>query len=135
MSKIHGLIFSSRVDSMQRSSGAHRIATYLRQHDCDIEVVDFTPHLPLDKLHQCFYKGDIANTIIKYSDQKNGFLKKSDFEDFSAFFEKPVSKTFGNYTIYKTDTWGQGVTSLMMMAMSGPVHLVQPVIWNEALEL
>ena len=72
----------------------------------------------LDRLHQCFYKGDIADTIIKHSDQKNGFLKKSDFEDFSSFFEKPVSKTFGDYTIYKTDTWGQGVTSLMMMAMA-----------------
>jgi len=72
----------------------------------------------LDKLHQCFYKGDIADTIIKHSDQRNGFFIKSDFENFSAFFEKPVSKTFGDYTIYKTDTWGQGVTSLMMMAMA-----------------
>ncbi|MDC0861725.1 gamma-glutamyltransferase [Alphaproteobacteria bacterium] len=72
----------------------------------------------LEKLHQCFYKGDIANTIIKYSDQKDGFLKKNDFENFSSYFEKPISKTYGEHTIYKTDTWGQGVTSLMMLAMS-----------------
>ena len=71
-----------------------------------------------DKLHDCFYKGDVANTIIKHSKEKNGFLEKSDFENFSSYFEKPVSKKFGNHTIYKTDTWGQGVTSLMIMAMA-----------------
>jgi len=71
-----------------------------------------------DKLHDCFYKGDIADTIIKHSKNKNGFLEKNDFEIFSSYFEKPVSKIFGSHTIYKTDTWGQGVTSLMIMAMA-----------------
>lgn len=64
MSKTHGLIFSSRVNPIQRSSGAHRIATYLRQHDCDIEVVDFTPHLPLDKLHQFIRQSITKDTLF-----------------------------------------------------------------------
>lgn len=70
------------------------------------------------KLHDCFYKGDIANTILNHSKKLNGFFDKKDFDNFQTYFEKPVSKKFGDYTIYKTDTWGQGPTSLMLMSMA-----------------
>jgi len=61
--KTHGIIFSSRVGPWQRSSGAHRIATFLRQHGCDIEVVDFTPHLPREELQQ-FIKQSITKDTV-----------------------------------------------------------------------
>jgi radical SAM superfamily enzyme YgiQ (UPF0313 family) len=63
MAKYHGLIFSSRSAPTDRSSGAHRIATFLRQHDLDIEVVDFTPHWPLDELKQ-FVKQNVTSDTL-----------------------------------------------------------------------
>lgn len=48
----HAIIFSSRTNKWERSSGAHRIATYLRQHGMDVEVVDFTPYWRLDYLKE-----------------------------------------------------------------------------------
>lgn len=38
----HALIFSVRCENYERGAGAHRIATFLRRHDWDIEVVDFS---------------------------------------------------------------------------------------------
>mgnify|MGYP001000610136 CR=1 FL=1 len=40
-----------------------------------------------DKLHDAFYKGDIANTIIKHSDERNGLLAKQDFDNFDIKFD------------------------------------------------
>jgi radical SAM superfamily enzyme YgiQ (UPF0313 family) len=48
----HALIFSSRAYPHQRSSGAHRIATFLRSHGWDVEVIDFAAHWPLDSLKE-----------------------------------------------------------------------------------
>ena len=70
-----------------------------------------------NKLHDAFYKGDIAQTIIKHSNRRNGLLQRQDFDNYSATFEKTVFENFGDYQIHKTDIWGQGLTSLMMMKL------------------
>ena len=49
----HGLILGGmRGGSTGRATGAHRIATVLRQHDWDIEVLDFICSWPQDNLKQ-----------------------------------------------------------------------------------
>ncbi len=54
MSKGHGLIIGGRTQlngpGVLRSFGAHRIATYLRQHDYDVEVLDFAFGWTLEEL-------------------------------------------------------------------------------------
>ena len=70
-----------------------------------------------NKLHDAFYKGDIAQTIIKHSNQRNGLLQRQDFDNYSATFEKTIFENFGDYQIHKTDIWGQGLSSLMMMKL------------------
>jgi radical SAM superfamily enzyme YgiQ (UPF0313 family) len=59
----HGLIFSSRLHAWERSSGAHRIATYLRQHEMDIEVVDFAAHWELELLKE-FTRKSVKSTTL-----------------------------------------------------------------------
>lgn len=76
-----------------------------------------------DKLHDAFYKGDIANTIIKHSDDRNGLLSKQDFDNFDIKFEKTISEKFGDYEIHKTNIWGQGLTTLSMMKLSNKMKI------------
>ena len=46
----HALMFSVRGIPYWRNPGAHRIATYLREQDWDVEVCDFTAYWPLHLL-------------------------------------------------------------------------------------
>lgn len=62
--KLHALIFSSRRYPWERSSGAHRIATYLRKHEVDVEVVDFAAHWPLEQLKEFTKKSVTSKTIF-----------------------------------------------------------------------
>ena len=71
----------------------------------------------LNKLHDAFYKGDVANSILKYSQKNEGLLSKEDFENFNVKFEKTISEKYGDYQVHKTNFWGQGLTSLMMLKM------------------
>ncbi|NDA62281.1 MAG: hypothetical protein EBX50_09580 [Chitinophagia bacterium] len=50
--KFHALLFGVRLIPFHRSSGTHRIATFLRSHDWDIEVCDFTSAWPLESLKE-----------------------------------------------------------------------------------
>ena len=57
--KNHGLVFQVYVDiqgyadyTPRRLPGGHRIATWLRQHDWDIEVLDFATEFTLDELKE-----------------------------------------------------------------------------------
>lgn len=49
-----GIIFSVGTDMFSRTSGAHRIATELRTHNWDIEVVDFVLYWELEELKNFF---------------------------------------------------------------------------------
>jgi hypothetical protein len=59
----HALIFSCRTNPWERSNGAHRIATYLRQHGMDVEVVDFAAHWQLNQLQE-FTRKSVTNKTI-----------------------------------------------------------------------
>ena len=76
-----------------------------------------------DKLHDAFYKGDIANTIIKHSNERNGLLAKQDFDNFDIKFEKTISEKFGDYEVHKTNIWGQGLTTLSMMKLANKMKV------------
>jgi radical SAM superfamily enzyme YgiQ (UPF0313 family) len=48
----HGLMFSYRKDRGHRGTGAHRIATFLREQNWDIEVLDFCCDFTLEELQE-----------------------------------------------------------------------------------
>ncbi len=62
-----------------------------------------------------FYKGPIAESIVAYSDSKDGFLTMKDFEDHTSTWVEPISTDYKNYTLYELPPNGQGIAALEMI--------------------
>jgi gamma-glutamyltranspeptidase / glutathione hydrolase len=62
-----------------------------------------------------FYKGSIAKAIIKYSDEKDGFLSMKDFEDHTSTWVEPIYADYKNYRLYELPPNGQGIAALEML--------------------
>ena len=76
-----------------------------------------------DKLHDAFYKGDIAEIISKHSKKRDGLLQREDLSNFDISFENTISEKFGDHEIHKTNIWGQGLTTLSMMKLSSKLKI------------
>jgi len=99
----HALIFSSRANSWERSSGAHRVATHLRNNGMDVEVVDFTPFWELELLKEFTRKSVTPKTL---------------FFGFSIFF------SFWNQTMTDFTAWLK-ITYPHIKTIAGGQHLLQ----------
>jgi gamma-glutamyltranspeptidase/glutathione hydrolase len=64
-----------------------------------------------------FYRGDIAEEIVKYSKERDGLLDISDFENFQTKIEEPVRLEFGEALIFKCGFWSQGPAMLQALAI------------------
>jgi gamma-glutamyltranspeptidase/glutathione hydrolase len=62
-----------------------------------------------------FYKGEIAKTIVQFSDKHDGMLMPSDFADFDAQWVEPVSTNYRGYDVYELGAQTQGITALEML--------------------
>ncbi len=62
-----------------------------------------------------FYRGSIAESIVAYSDSKDGFLTMKDFEDHTSTWVEPISTDYKNYTLYELPPNGQGIAALEMI--------------------
>ena len=102
------------VGTLQNNKSFSNLLDYLSNYE---KKLSSSRKNNFNKLHDAFYKGDIANTIIKHSNNRNGLLTKDDLGNYDVGFEKTVFEKFGDYSIHKTDIWGQGLTSLMMMKL------------------
>lgn len=60
----HSLIFSSCSEESQRGTGAHRIATILRDNGWDVEVIDFAAYWPLECLKELVKSRVTSSTIF-----------------------------------------------------------------------
>ncbi|HXX34624.1 MAG TPA: gamma-glutamyltransferase, partial [Thermodesulfobacteriota bacterium] len=64
---------------------------------------------------ETFYKGEICDAIIKFSDRNNGLLSPRDFRDHNTTWVEPISTDYRGYTIYELPPNGQGLTVLEML--------------------
>jgi gamma-glutamyltranspeptidase/glutathione hydrolase len=68
-----------------------------------------------------FYRGDIAQTILRYHRENDGLLSEADMADFRSTIEPPVKKTFHGLgapiEVYTCGPWSQGPVLLQMMAL------------------
>ena len=103
-----------KVGSLFRNSAYSNLIDYLGNYE---KKITGSRNNKFNKLHDAFYKGDVANSILKYSQKNEGLLSKEDFENFNVKFEKTISEKYGDYQVHKTNFWGQGLTSLMMLKM------------------
>jgi gamma-glutamyltranspeptidase / glutathione hydrolase len=62
-----------------------------------------------------FYKGPIAKSILKLSQEQGGFLTAEDLADFQPEWVEPMSTTYHGWTIYETPPNSQGIAALSML--------------------
>jgi gamma-glutamyltranspeptidase/glutathione hydrolase len=70
-----------------------------------------------------FYKGPIAEAIVAYSDEHDGFLTMKDFEDHTSTWVEPIYADYKNYRLYELPPNGQGIAALEMIKILGNVDL------------
>ena len=70
-----------------------------------------------------FYKGPIAEAIVAYSDEHDGFLTMKDFEDHTSTWVEPIFADYGDYRLYELPPNGQGIAALEMIKILGNVDL------------
>lgn len=101
----HALIFSSRANYWERSSGAHRIATYLRKNGMDVEVVDFTPYWDPEILKE-FVRTRVTEKTLFFGFSVFFNFWPSAMKDFAQWLKKeyPHIKTVvGGHSILQAD--------------------------------
>jgi len=62
----------------------------------------------LNAARQAFYRGEIADAIVRYHQANGGFLTHADLAEFRVKVEPPVSTRFHEYDVYACGPWCQG---------------------------
>jgi gamma-glutamyltranspeptidase/glutathione hydrolase len=62
-----------------------------------------------------FYKGPIADAILKMHEEQGGLFTREDLANYTGYWEEPVTGTFGEYTIHANRTWNQGAMLPMIL--------------------
>jgi gamma-glutamyltranspeptidase/glutathione hydrolase len=62
-----------------------------------------------------FYRGDIAEEIVRATREAGGLFTRSDLADWEVKIEKPVSTRYRDVDVYKLTTWTQGPVLLQAL--------------------
>ncbi len=62
-----------------------------------------------------FYKGEIAQKIVKYVREQGGFLSMRDFEDHHSEWVAPISTNYRGYDVWELPPNGQGTAALQIL--------------------
>ncbi|MGE5342967.1 MAG: gamma-glutamyltransferase [Candidatus Omnitrophota bacterium] len=76
-----------------------------------------TLRLIADKGADAYYKGPIAEAIVKYSQRVGGFFHMKDFTDYKAEWVQPLSANYRGYDVWELPPNGQGIAALQMLNM------------------
>ncbi len=104
-----------KIGSLLKNLAYSNLLDYLGNYE---KKITGTRNNKFNKLHDAFYRGDVANSILKFSKKNDGLLSKEDFDNFNVKFEKTIFEKYGDFQVHKTNFWGQGLTSLMMLKMA-----------------
>lgn len=72
-------------------------------------------HEALKAARDRFYKGDIAQTMAKFSEEQGGLFRYEDFASYTDKVETPVSVDYRGYSVYKNPSANQGPTELFAL--------------------
>ncbi|HUR91094.1 MAG TPA: gamma-glutamyltransferase, partial [Gemmatimonadaceae bacterium] len=70
-----------------------------------------------------FYKGDIAEEIVRGTREEGGLFTMRDLADWRVLIEEPVSTTYKGVTVYKLPFWQQGPVMLQALNILENVDL------------
>jgi len=64
---------------------------------------------------EVFYRGPIAEAILRTSNRLGGLLRPEDLREFEAEWVEPISTTYRGWTIYQLPPNSQGIAALQML--------------------
>jgi len=62
-----------------------------------------------------FYKGDIAQEIVRSTQEQGGLITMADLANWKVYLEEPVMTTYKDIEVYKLTTWVQGPAMLQAL--------------------
>lgn len=62
-----------------------------------------------------YYQGEIAERIVKYSEERGGMFSLKDFADHTATWVDPASTNYRGYDVWEIPPNGQGIAALQML--------------------
>ncbi|MBW3542851.1 MAG: gamma-glutamyltransferase [Planctomycetes bacterium] len=62
-----------------------------------------------------FYRGSIAEEIVRFSEDNGGYFKFGDFDDHQSEWVEPVSTNYRGYDVWELPPNGQGIAALEML--------------------
>ncbi len=62
-----------------------------------------------------FYHGEIAENIVKFSDENGGLFTMQDFQEHRSDWVEPISTNYRGYDIYEIPPNGQGIAALLAL--------------------
>jgi gamma-glutamyltranspeptidase/glutathione hydrolase len=82
-----------------------------------------TRQVGIQAARDMFYRGEIAQHIVAFSQRVGGLLQSEDLAQYQATFETPIHTTFAGYDIYTQSTWTQAAVLLQALNMLEQVDL------------
>ena len=76
--------------------------------------------------HHAFYKGEIAQKLVTFMNQKNGLITSQDLAEYRPKFRAPITGNYRGYTIKSMPPPSSGGISLMQL-----LKLIEPYPLNE----
>ena len=70
-----------------------------------------------------FYRGDIAEELVRSTQEQGGLITLEDLDRWKVYIEKPVSTSYKGIDVYKLTSWVQGPVMLQSLNMLEDVDL------------
>jgi len=66
----------------------------------------------LQAVHDCFYRGPIAEAVAEYHKRNEGFVTRDDLAGFEVPVEESIRVRYRDYEVHSCDVWCQGIVLL-----------------------
>lgn len=75
---------------------------------------------------ESIYKGELADAIDAHVAKNNGYLRKSDLENYQVEWVDPISTNYKGYDVWEIPPNGQGIVTLMALNIFGEMNPAVP---------
>lgn len=94
------------------------------------EVIQLAHHAQTLKLiattkGESFYRGELADQIVSFSQQTGGWIEKDDLASYQPEWVKPISVSFAGHEVWELPPNGHGITVLMALRLLEGQNLLE----------
>ena len=76
-----------------------------------------TLRLLAEKGRDAYYKGSIAEALVRYSQQQGGFFSREDFARHHSTWDEPISTDYRGYAVWELPPNSQGLSALQLLSI------------------